>query len=475
MKSNSLLVGLPTYNESNNLPDLIERILSLKNIRVDILIVDDNSPDGTGKIADDLAKQNTNIEVIHRQKKSGIGSAHLEIIQYAYKHNYEMLITMDSDFSHAPEDLETFLDSSANYDIVVGTRFDSKKSLEDWTIFRKFLTHFGHFLTRALLKLPFDSTGGLRLYKLKNIPRSYFNFITHADYEFFFVSLSILYRLGCNIVEVPIVLKKRVHGNSKMNVVHVVKGVFHLLKLSATLGNIVKNTLKSNNFVPEKAKDEWDEYWGKKREKASYDIIASFYRYRLIKPNLNKFIKKYFSKDSQLLHAGCGSGETDVDLVNYTNITALDLSDKAISRYKNIHGKKCKTMVGSIFDIPVADSSFDGIYNLGVMEHFLENEIVEILQEFNRVLLPKGKVVLFWPPSYGVSVFALRALHFVLNGVLRKGIKLHPDEPTQIKSRSQIKRLLDQSGFVLEKFSFGFRDAFTYVVVVASKKDAYGI
>ena len=470
MAINKTLIGIPTYNESKNIKDLVDQILSLENFCSDILIVDDNSPDGTGEIIDQLRKDHTNISVIHRKNKGGIGSAHLEIINYAYKKGYGTVITMDGDFSHDPKDLKVFFQSSSGYDVVIGSRFTRKESLADWGIFRKILTHLGHILTKNILQLPYDASGGLRLYNLENIPQIYFHAIKGADYEFFFTSLTLLHRLKCRILEIPIVLRKRAYGSSKMSLKHMIKGLIKLFYVSFSINKTIleiKNCQRKDVLSPQ---DEWDVYWSKEGSKKIYDKIATFYRFKLIQPNLDRFIEHYFKRGDKLLHAGCGSGETDTNVANYANLTAIDFSTKAIKRYKDIHKDKCQTMVGSIFKISVPPLTFDGIYNLGVMEHFSETEIVDILREFNRVLKVNGRVILFWPPSYGLSVLALRFIHFILNGVLRKNIKLHPDEPTRIRSKQQVIKMISKAGFKLEKFSFSIRDAFTYVVVVIKKE-----
>jgi ubiquinone/menaquinone biosynthesis C-methylase UbiE len=128
-----------------------------------------------------------------------------------------------------------------------------------------------------------------------------------------------------------------------------------------------------------------------------------------------------------------------------------------------------KLILGSIFNMPVPDNSYDGIYNLGVMEHFSEEEIKQILKEFNRILKPSRKIVLFWPPEFGLSVMFLKLLHFILNHLFKKSISLHPPEISRVKSRSQVERLLNQAEFTLNRYAFGIRDLFTYVVIVGEK------
>lgn len=122
-------------------------------------------------------------------------------------------------------------------------------------------------------------------------------------------------------------------------------------------------------------------------------------------------------------------------------------------------------MHASIFDMPVERSTFDGIYNLGVMEHFTEKDILRILTEFRRVLKPNGKVLLFWPPEFGVSVIFLKMVHFILNNVLRRNVALHPDEISRIRSKKHVRKLCSEAGFKINDYYFGARDLFTYCVV----------
>ncbi len=217
---------------------------------------------------------------------------------------------------------------------------------------------------------------------------------------------------------------------------------------------------------------EWDRYWSGKAKNTFrlYDVIAEIYRKFIIMPTLNYFINKYFPEGAKLLHAGCGSGQVDTGLAKRFKISALDLSLPALDIYKSIHGDSCEIIQGNIFDIPVQGASFDGVYNLGVMEHFSESEIQKILKEFERVLKPNGKLVIFWPPEFGMSVWFLKNVHYVLNHLLKRNVKLHPAEITRLCSRQHAERIFQRAGFKTVDYYFGVRDLFTHAVIVAVKK-----
>lgn len=216
---------------------------------------------------------------------------------------------------------------------------------------------------------------------------------------------------------------------------------------------------------------QWDEYWtGRKtKSQAIYRLVAGFYREFIIKRSLNYFIEKEFEKGSKLLHAGSGTGQVDTDILDEYRITALDISGEALKLYRQNNQGKAKLLKASIFDIPTKDSFFDGIYNMGVMEHFTEGENIKILREFARVLKSDGKILLFWPPKFGISVIFLNSLHFVLNNILKRNIRLHPEEISLISSKNQVRDILKRGGFKLAKFSFGPTDLFTHCVIIAKK------
>ena len=216
---------------------------------------------------------------------------------------------------------------------------------------------------------------------------------------------------------------------------------------------------------------DWDIYWADKDKtgNAVYDFLAGIYRRLIVKNILNHFIKKYFSKGIKVLHAGCGSGQVDVDIAKHIDITALDISKNALHIYKKVHGNNCKTIQGNIFNLPFDDNTFDGLYNLGVLEHFTEDEIQKILIESKRILKPKGRILILWPPVFGFTVFVLDSAHFILNKIFRMKIKLHPDEITRAKSRKFAIETFERAGFNIIDYYFGSKDIFTQVVVVAEK------
>lgn len=475
MTRNAIVIFTPTYNEAENIRSLLEQLIELR-LPADILVMDDSSPDGTGDIVSEMARGHPNLRLRTRAGKEGIGSAHLAALRQAKSEGYTYLVTLDADFSHKPQDIPRLLELMEDYDVVVGSRFQRETSLQGWNPYRRFLTHLGHFLTTTLLRLPFDASGGLRLYRLDRIPGALLDRIESREYEFFFESLTLLHLSGLKIGEIPVDLPARTYGHSKMRLRHMVRGLLRLfrlaLKLAATRSRLRKNGVAPGSDADAMRRD-WDRYWeesGRSASKSAYDVIARFYRNYLIKPTLNRFIKRTFAPHAELVHAGCGGGEVDTDVIRYAKVTAVDISPIAISKYRANHGTQAECMVMDIFRLSQVGRRFDGLYNLGVMEHFEEGQIRQILVEFNRTLKPGGRLVLFWPPVYGLSVIALKLIHFVLNGILRRGVHLHPPEPNKVKSRRHVQEFLDQSGFDLESFSFGARDAFTYAVIVAVKR-----
>ena len=224
---------------------------------------------------------------------------------------------------------------------------------------------------------------------------------------------------------------------------------------------------------------DWDSYWsGMSYRKESpyegtlYELVAGIYRRSVIKRNLNTTIQREFPSHSRLLHAGCGSGQVDADLQSSMNITALDISASALHRYARNNPRATAIKHGDIFKLPFSDSCFEGVYNLGVMEHFTHDQILNILSEFHRVLEPDGKIVLFWPHARSTSVLVFHLIHFVMNAFFKQTGKLHPAEISLMQSKKQAITLLSESGFNLISYKFGINDFFVQTVIVGKKSES---
>lgn len=229
---NKPLIMLPTYNERANLEQMVERIRRLP-MQFDILVVDDNSPDGTGEFAKTLADKDESIHAVVRASKLGIGSAHLDGIRWAYDQGYSTLVTMDCDLMHQPEDIPAFIEASSKYNIVISTRFLNPESLKDWNMLRRIVTQGAHLLTKIFLKIDYDLSGAFRLYRLDQIPRQLFDLVTFKGYGFFFQSLFICSLNGFTIKEIPVMLPARISGSSKMTVPEAVIGLSQLFITAA--------------------------------------------------------------------------------------------------------------------------------------------------------------------------------------------------------------------------------------------------
>lgn len=214
MSPNRRLVLIPTYNEAGNIHEMADR---LRALGLDMLFVDDASPDGTGRVLDGLAAKDHTIRVLHRPCKQGVGSAHLDGIAFAYERGYSVLITMDADFTHPPEAVPALLAGTEGVDLVVGSRFVENGAFVGWSLWRKMLSVAGHWTTGRLLGMPYDATGAFRAYRLDRIPRDLFSRVRSSGYAFFFESLFVLSRGGVAIREVPVRAERRRRGRSKMN------------------------------------------------------------------------------------------------------------------------------------------------------------------------------------------------------------------------------------------------------------------
>jgi dolichol-phosphate mannosyltransferase len=229
------LIIIPTLNESRNIKDLISKIDKLYR-NIDILVVDDNSDDGTLNILHKIKKNKKNLKIICRKNDKGIGSAHLCGINYAYKKNYTICITMDADGTHNPINIRKMLKiiKYKNFNIVNTNRFLDSMSMHDWPLVRKVITYLRFFLVKIILNTNYDSSGGFRCYNLKKINKSHFLLTKNKNYFFLIESLFFFEKLDYRIYEIPNKLKFRSANQSKMKFYHLLESLWSLLRLRFT-------------------------------------------------------------------------------------------------------------------------------------------------------------------------------------------------------------------------------------------------
>ena len=214
---NRTLVVVPTYNERENLPPLAQRLLTLP-LSVDMLVVDDNSPDGTGKIADDLAAKHPTIHVLHRTEKSGLGRAYTAGFNWALEKGYEFIFELDGDFSHNPDDIPMFLEAAKNADLVLGSRYLNGIRVINWPLGRLMLSKSAAKYVQIITGMPFtDPTGGYKCFRHRALEAIKLNEVRSNGYSFQIEMTHRLWRQGLKVVEVPIVFTDRFQGHSKMS------------------------------------------------------------------------------------------------------------------------------------------------------------------------------------------------------------------------------------------------------------------
>ena len=210
------LVCLPTYNERENLASLIDEILN--TAPVDVLVIDDNSPDGTGRVADLIAAKEPRVNVLHRPGKLGLGTAYIDAFRWGLARGYRLLFEMDADFSHQPRYLPELLRAADRADLVLGSRYIDGGGTENWGVVRRALSRGGSIYARSILHVPFrDLTGGFKLFRREVLEAIDLDTITTTGYAF---QIELTYRAwkkGFRIKEVPIVFYERVSGRSKMS------------------------------------------------------------------------------------------------------------------------------------------------------------------------------------------------------------------------------------------------------------------
>jgi dolichol-phosphate mannosyltransferase len=226
-----ILIIIPTYNELENLPRLLPEVL-LKNINIDVLFIDDNSPDGTAAFIENEQKNNNRIHFIKRQSKQGLGTAYIAGFKFALQRDYQVIFEMDADFSHDPNEIPRFIEEIKNADVVLGSRYKNGVNVINWPMRRLLLSWFANIYTRVITGMPLhDATGGFKCFKREVLEAIDLNRVKSNGYAFQIEMNFKAWKKGFIIKEIPIIFVDRVKGSSKMSKKIVREAVFMVWKL----------------------------------------------------------------------------------------------------------------------------------------------------------------------------------------------------------------------------------------------------
>jgi dolichol-phosphate mannosyltransferase len=229
--SEKSLVIIPTYNEHENIRNIIPDVLT-QNENIDILVVDDNSPDGTGEYVEQLSKENSRIHIIRRAGKLGLGTAYVEGFKFALLNNYDYIFEMDADYSHDPKELNNFLSAIKDYDLVIGSRYKGGVNVVNWPMRRLLLSYFASIYTRVITGLPIhDATAGFKCFRRRVLESINLGNIRSNGYSFQIEMHYKVWKKGFRIGEIPIIFIDREKGHSKMSKKIVYEAIFMVWKL----------------------------------------------------------------------------------------------------------------------------------------------------------------------------------------------------------------------------------------------------
>lgn len=216
-RSQRALIIFPTYNERDNIRKIVHAVLPL-DPRIHVLIVDDNSPDGTGDVADGLAAEESKVEVLHRPGKAGLGRAYIAGFKWAIEREFDFIFEMDADFSHGPEYVPDFLREIQDNDLVIGSRYISGVNVINWPMSRLLLSYFANAYTRIITGMPLrDGTGGFKCFRREVLEAIDLDNVQASGYVFQIEMSMRAWKKGYRIKEIPIIFTDRVAGVSKMS------------------------------------------------------------------------------------------------------------------------------------------------------------------------------------------------------------------------------------------------------------------
>ena len=234
-------IVIPTYNERENIESLIRQLLALP-IQADVIIVDDNSPDGTGDLVEAMRAELPRIHIVHRPRKLGLGTAHIAGMQYALQHGAEYIATMDADFSHHPRYIPDLVALAKRHHVSIGSRYVPGGGVENWGVHRRFLSAGANRVAQWVLGIKVnDCTAGFRCYRREVLQNIDLDAIFSDGYSFLLEMAFKCQHLNCSFGEIPIIFLNRQHGSSKISQKEIFKAMYTVFRLGLTR---ILNTLR---------------------------------------------------------------------------------------------------------------------------------------------------------------------------------------------------------------------------------------
>lgn len=231
MNNNKVLIIIPTYNEIENIKKLIQAIFSINN-DYHLIIIDDNSPDGTANVVENYMSENSNLHLIKRKGKLGLGTAYKTGLKFGLDNNYDVIVTMDADFSHHPRYLPALIGLLPEYDIGIGSRYVPGGGTENWGIHRKILSRTANFVAKTILGIKSnDNTAGFRAYKREILAKIDFDTIKSNGYSFLIEMIYTCQKNDAKVGETPIIFVDRAEGTSKISKNEIFKAIKTILTL----------------------------------------------------------------------------------------------------------------------------------------------------------------------------------------------------------------------------------------------------
>lgn len=223
---------IPAYNERANIQEIIKKLIFLSIDNFHIIVVDDNSPDGTGEIVEEMKKEYPDIVIIHRNEKRGLGTAYVEGFQKALSLGADIIFEMDADLSHDPKYIPQMLEIIKEYDLVLGSRYIQGGGTQNWNFFRRLISRFGNIYAKKILGIPIhDLTSGFKCYKRKVLENIDLNSLSSVGYNFQIETTYRAYKKGFRIKEIPIIFTERKEGKSKFDIFIIFESFWKVLLL----------------------------------------------------------------------------------------------------------------------------------------------------------------------------------------------------------------------------------------------------